>query len=202
MKLGMVINLKRCIGCNACTAACKQENNTDSGIFWSQVIATEKGVFPNSRIDYLPILCMHCQDAPCVRACPTRASQQADDGTVFIDTKKCMGCRYCMQACPYQARSFLFRDPAPVFRNGEFTPVEKARQGEHPRGTVEKCDFCAAKREAGLEPACVSTCPTKARVFGDLDDPNSEVSRLLRDNSHRRLKPELNTRPSVYYIGG
>lgn len=199
MRLGMVIDLKRCIGCFGCQIACKAENGTRPGTLYARVMRQETGAFPNVRRLSLPLLCMHCSAAPCVEVCPTGASQQRDDGIVFVDPDVCVGCRSCVMACPYGAR--YYQDAEHVyFREASATPYETARYQSHPSGVVEKCDFCRHRLERGLEPACVANCMCKARIFGDLDDPESEVSRLIREQGGFQLNAELGTDPSVYYL--
>ena len=175
---GMVIDLNKCIGCHSCSVACKAENEVPPAVFRSWVKIADKGSYPTARSLALPVLCNNCADAICVKVCPVKASYQRDDGIVMVDPHKCVGCKYCMAACPYQVR---YLNPL--------------------RRYVQKCYFCYQRVDAGLKPACVETCPTGARVFGDLNDPSSEVSRLLIENPASVLKPEAGTRPSVYYIG-
>jgi dimethyl sulfoxide reductase iron-sulfur subunit len=202
MKYGMVIDLRRCIGCNACTVACKQQYGTPPGIFYSHVNITEVGKYPNARITPLPVLCNHCDNPPCVDVCPTGASAKLSNGIVTIDENKCIGCRYCMVACPFNVRQFIGSEPKGYYAdNGGLTTYEKVAYAAHQVGTVEKCTFCAARLALGQLPACVLTCPAKARIFGDLDDPTSEVSQLIVKNNAQPLNPEAGTKPNVYYIG-
>lgn len=198
MKKGMVIDLKRCIGCHACTIACKLENATPPEVFWARVLETETGKYPLAKRVFVPVLCNHCQDPPCLRACPTGATTQREDRVVLVNQDKCIGCKACMEACPYEARFFL--EDIRGYYPDHLTPFEQVGYKRHQKGTVCKCTFCADRVEKGLEPACVQTCPTIARVFGDLDDPNSDVSRLIRERNCIQLRPEQGTRPSVYYI--
>ena len=199
MRYGMIIDLNRCIGCHACTLACKEHNGTPKGVFWSRVQIQEKGAYPDGWIHYQPMLCMHCGDPECVRVCPTGASFQRDDGIVAIDQDKCIGCQNCIMACPYGARTKLI-DIQPYHPDKGFTPYEKVAFSGHQLGVVGKCDFCASRLDEGKEPACVQTCPAKARFFGDLDDPGSEATRLLARRNPKQLLPAMETDPSVYYI--
>jgi molybdopterin-containing oxidoreductase family iron-sulfur binding subunit len=142
---------------------------------------------------------MHCNEAPCVEVCPSGASQKRADGIVFVDPDQCVGCRACVMACPYAARYYQDRERT-YFSDHPPTPFERERYPAHPKGIVEKCDFCRHRLERGAEPACVANCMCKARTFGDLDDPESEVSQLIRDQKGFQLNAELGTEPSVYYL--
>ncbi len=199
MRYGMVIDLKRCIGCYGCQIFCKAENATPPGILWSRVIFYDSGTFPNVRRTPLPLLCMHCRVPSCVEACPTGASKRRPDGIVTIDRDKCLGCEACIIACPYNARSFYAKEKE-YFPGQGFTPFEQVGYQKHRVGVVEKCDFCISRVEKGLSPACVINCMAKARYFGDLDDPYSEVSQLIKTRGAVQIHPELNTDPSVYYL--
>jgi molybdopterin-containing oxidoreductase family iron-sulfur binding subunit len=179
----MVIDLKRCIGCYGCQVSCKAENGTRPGTTYARLLKKEWGTYPDVKRLSIPVLCNHCSEPPCVDVCPTGASQKQDhDGIVFVDGDVCVGCRACVMACPYGAR---------YYQDAEYTYFE---------GVVEKCDFCRHRLAEGLEPACVTNCMSKARIFGDLDDPNSEVSRLVREEGGIQLNPEEGTNPNVYYL--
>jgi molybdopterin-containing oxidoreductase family iron-sulfur binding subunit len=197
-RYGMVIDLNTCIGCNACTMACKAEHATPTGIFWAKVLEKEVGKFPAARRIFLPVLCNHCKNPICQEVCPTGATYKREDGIVLIDYDMCIGCRSCMEACPYGPRSFYESDGA--YYPGERTPYEKSQQ-DFSEGVVMKCNFCVERVDKGLDPACVVTCVTECRVFGDLDDPQSEVSRLVAEKKARPLLPEKGLDPSVFYIG-
>lgn len=177
-RYGMVIDTRRCTGCHACSVACKAEFEVPLGETRSWVEYIEKGTYPAVSRNFLPRLCNQCEEPGCVDVCPTGATYQRADGIVAIDAEICIGCKYCMQACPYGMR---FIDPV--------------------SGTASKCDFCVHRVEQGLVPACVNTCVGKARIFGDLNDPYSEISSLLARESITVLRPEMGTQPVVYYIG-
>ncbi len=194
----MVIDLKRCVGCYGCQVACKAENGTRPGIMWARVLKSETGTYPAVRRLSLPVLCMQCREPACLPVCPTGATVQRPDGIVTIDRALCIGCRYCMQACPYGAR--YFNDGDGAYFGQTPTPYEQACAGDHADGVVEKCDFCIARVERGLDPACVANCMTRARVFGDLSDPESEPSRLIRAKGGFQLNPDFGTDPCVYYL--
>ncbi len=174
----MVIDLRRCFGCHACSVACKAEQDVPLGYFKSWVVVSEKGTFPDVKRDFVPVLCNHCDRPPCVEACPTKATRQRRDGIVTQDDNLCIGCKYCMQACPYAVK---YSDPV----------LE----------TAQKCDFCLHRVEQGMLPACVNTCNARARIFGDLNDPDSAVSRLIATNAVQTLRPAMGTDPHVFYIG-
>ena len=210
MRWGMVIDLKRCVGCQTCTIACKQEHGLPAETFWRFVADCEVGAYPRVRRLFLPMQCMHCRDAPCVRVCPTGASQQRADGIVLVDHERCIGCGHCALACPYRARH-LVRDPRWYFP-GTRTPQEAAldRPGRH--GVMTKCTFCVDRVDGGLDrgltpgsaltatPICATACIASAIHFGDLDDAESGVARLLKDRHAVTLLPECGTEPSVYYL--
>lgn len=214
MRWGMVIDLKRCVGCYSCMISCKQENFLPPSYFWNRVLIGESGKYPNVRKLMYPVLCNHCKEAPCVDVCPTGATSKREDGIVLVNFDECIGCRSCLIACPYQQRSFLDNDQTEYFPGQGLTPYDVLgkKLKNYQKGTVFKCDFCREKIDKALErsmkpgidreatPACVLACPAKARYFGDLDDPESGVSCLIRDKKGFQLHPEFSTEPSVYYL--
>ena len=175
---GFAIDLRKCIGCHACTIACKAEHEIPVGVNRCWVKTVEQGSFPDTRRLFFPVLCNQCTDAPCVRICPTSALFKRRDGIVDLHGDSCIGCRACMEACPYDQ---LFIDP-----------------NTH---TAEKCNFCANRVENQLLPACVIVCPTECRIFGDLDDPSSAVSRIVQHEAFDVRKPEKGTGPKIFYLG-
>lgn len=200
-RMGMVIDLQTCVGCHSCTIACKASNGTPPGIFFAQVHEREVGEFPNARREFLPILCNHCEDAPCVDVCPTGASYKRDDGIVAVKSDICIGCRSCETSCPYGHRHYvtpgLLEQGYFAGQTTQYEEVKYKRWAEH---TMIKCDFCKDRIDEGLNPACVDTCPPISRHFGDLSDPDSNVSRLLKERESYTLAPEAGTKPSVYYL--
>jgi Fe-S-cluster-containing dehydrogenase component/formate-dependent nitrite reductase membrane component NrfD len=178
MRWGKVIDHDRCIGCHACSVACKQENGVPLGSFRTWVKAVEKGTFPEVRRHFAVLRCNQCDDAPCTKICPTTAMFRRADGIVDFDPDRCIGCKSCIQACPYDA---IYMDPT--------------------SNTAAKCHFCAHRVTSGLEPACVTACPEHALLVGDLDDPESVISKIISREAVRVRKPELGTRPKVFYKG-
>ncbi len=211
---GMAIDLKRCVGCYACMVACKQEHFLPPDIFWCRLVIGETGKYPAVTKQMYPVLCNHCEEAACVKACPSGATTRREDGIVIVDYDKCVGCRYCLIACPYQQRTYYADGKKEYFPGQGLTELEIIGRELYPlqTGTVVKCNFCAERLDEGAKnglepgedreatPACVNVCPAKARTFGDLDDSNSEVSKLIRDRKGFQLHPEYGTEPSVYYI--
>jgi molybdopterin-containing oxidoreductase family iron-sulfur binding subunit len=198
-RYAMLIDLDRCMGCHSCTIACRQENATPPGIRWTSVHQIDRGDYPAVRRLFVPRGCMHCDEPPCVPVCPTGASYRRHDGIVLVEHSRCIGCKACMVACPYEARHYVER-PGPYYADAA-TPYEMARRaGEHPEGTVTKCTFCVHRVDRGLQPACIDTCPAHARYFGDLDDPASEIHRLAQDPRASLPSPEWGTKPSVVYL--
>ncbi|CAB1368415.1 4Fe-4S dicluster domain-containing protein [Denitratisoma oestradiolicum] len=201
-KMGMVFDLKACIGCNACVVACKQENSLPDGVFFTRTLSYEHGEYPNAKRVYIPTICNQCEDAPCEKVCPSGATFTREDGIVMVDRDKCIGCSSCAVACPYDMRTMLDKAMFEngLFGTGELTPFEKQGYERFTPGTSVKCDFCSQRVDAGLNPACVATCPTNARIFGDLDDPNSAPSKLIKERNGRQPLPEKGTKPKVYYV--
>ena len=205
----MVIDQSKCVGCDLCLAACHAYNDTPPNMSWSRVETV--GATPSGRPVYRPVPCQHCEDAPCVEICPVGATYHRADGLVMMDYDKCIGCRYCQLSCPYGARYFnweAFTGPNPDVPAAGHPEVER-----RPRGVVEKCSFCVQRIDRGLAtgltpgvdpdatPACVVACTYGARLFGDLNDPDSPVSVALRERPDAyRLREELGTGPRVYYL--
>lgn len=178
IQYGMLIDTRRCIGCHSCSVACKAEFDVPLGVNKSWVEYTEKGTYPNVKRHFLPRLCNHCSIPQCVAVCPTGATyKRPQDGIVVVDSGLCIGCKYCIQACPYDAR---FLNPVTQF--------------------ADKCDFCVHRVSKGLLPSCVNTCIGGARIFGDVNDPESEISRLIATNAVTVLRANKGTEPNVYYI--
>jgi len=207
MKLTMVIDLSRCLGCWSCAVGCKLENDEPIGIWWNRILTnggqepdTPSGTYPNLKMTYLPINCQHCDNAPCIKVCPVAALTKRIDGIVFLDWSRCIGCRYCLVACPYGIPAFNWEAPV------QAPPISQFQIGNpavpvRPVGVSEKCTFCFQRVDVGnFTPKCIEVCPAGARFFGDLDDPNSEVSQLLQTKPTMRLREELGTEPSVYYV--
>jgi Fe-S-cluster-containing dehydrogenase component/formate-dependent nitrite reductase membrane component NrfD len=177
-RLGFVIDQRSCIGCHACTVACKVEHGVELGVFRTWVKYIEQGVFPDARRYFSVMRCNHCDDAPCIAVCPVTALFRREDGIVDFDPERCIGCKACLNACPYDA---LYIDPE-----------------SH---TAAKCNFCAHRVDVGLKPSCEIVCPTQAITSGDLDDPESEVSRLLDSVASSVRAPEQGTSPKLFYLG-
>ncbi|MCL4749474.1 MAG: 4Fe-4S dicluster domain-containing protein [Myxococcales bacterium] len=172
----MTVDEKLCVTCNACVIACKNENDVPEGAARCWTVQVERGTFPLLSIETRSERCNHCENAPCVTACPTGASHYEEGGIVVVNPDKCVGCKACIVACPYEVRYM------------------------HPEGYVDKCTFCIHRVREGLQPACVTVCPTKALTFGDLDDPRSEVHQQLQTRQHKVLKPEEDTRPRLFFL--
>jgi Fe-S-cluster-containing dehydrogenase component len=215
----MVIDLRKCVGCHACTIACVAENKLPPGVVYRQVVEEEIGTYPNVTRRFTPRPCLHCDEPPCVPVCPVNATYKRADGIVAMDYDRCIGCRYCMTACPYNSRYFDFgfsqydETPAenevvlgeggtfiellPAFEYGR--PQSRKRE-KSPIGNVRKCHFCTHRLEVGELPACTTTCIGRATFFGDANDPHSLVSELIAQPNIMRLREELGTEPKVYYL--
>jgi Fe-S-cluster-containing dehydrogenase component len=204
---GMVIDLDKCIGCQYCARACAATNDVPSNQLWNLVAPDRTS---NGQTFFFTRPCLHCQEAPCVEVCPVRATYRRDDGLIVMDYDRCIGCRYCMVACPYGARVFNWKEHTDP---NEFVPAWGIPEvPRRPRGVVEKCTFCIQRIDSGLKagltpgvdreatPACVNICPVGARQFGNLKDPKSPVSILITARPTFRLREELGTEASVYYI--
>ncbi|MED5372492.1 MAG: 4Fe-4S dicluster domain-containing protein [Myxococcota bacterium] len=179
MNYGFVIDTRSCIGCHACSTACKSENQVPLGTYRTWVKYTETGVYPDAKRHFQVTRCNHCANPPCVRICPVTAMYQRTDGIVEFDSDVCIGCKACMQACPYDA---IYVDPD--------------------SGTAAKCHYCGHRVESGLEPSCVVVCPTHSIIAGDMDDPSSEISKVLAKNAVTVRKPEQGTAPKLFYVEG
>lgn len=222
---GMVIDLHRCVGCAGCDIACKGENNVPHSFAWSNHIMETRGAFPDTQFRYIPVLCNHCSDAPCVANCPTTAMYKTAEGLTLHDPEKCIGCRACQVACPYGAIYFNKHEPHAELRadtkelipgctssaretaakRGSPLPVynperEATLPGVRSKGIVEKCTLCDHRLARGEVPACVVACPADARIFGDLNDPTSPPARALAKYDSKVLQAEKGTRPNVLYI--
>ncbi len=211
VRYGMVFDLKKCIKCDSCTISCIAENHLPPGVVYNPVTEKEVGQYPVVRRESLPTICNQCQEPPCVQVCPVNATwKRKEDGVVVIDYDKCIGCRYCLTACPYQMRSFDYGEyynlepmtdgydgvPSPEYNERR---IRKGTYGS-PIGNARKCSFCLHRVKQGLKPACVESCLGHARYFGNLADPNDELWELIAKNGHMQLKEELGTEPSVYYL--
>lgn len=203
-RYGMAIDLSRCIGCNTCAVACKVSNNLPKDVWWNVVHTegrdfadTSKGTYGGEmQLSWLPVNCMHCENAVCEEVCPTGATVKRDDGIVTVDEETCIGCKSCMEACPYDVRRLIENEPEYYLELPIGDPAAKSHKG----GTVEKCDFCAGRIDRGEKPACMELCPGRARYWGDLGDPESEVSQFLSGRNATVLLEEEGTSPSVYYV--
>lgn len=176
-RYGFLIDLRKCVGCHSCSVACKAENDVPLSVFKCWVKIIQKGKYPHVSRSFLPVLCNNCENPICLKNCPVKATYQREDGIVMIDEHRCIGCKYCIASCPYDVRYV--------------NPFKKY---------VQKCNWCFHRVDAGIEPACVETCIGRARIFGDLKDPHSEISILIATNATVVLKPEMATEPRCFYI--
>ncbi len=210
-RYAMVADLNRCVGCQTCTASCKHANNTHPDVQWRKVLDIESGVYPDVRRTFVPVGCMHCDEPPCMHVCPSTATRKRDDGIVTIDYDICIGCAYCAVACPYQAR-YKVQQPRFAYGKGKQMAHEKLRDDPARLGVAQKCTFCTDKVDAGraagltpgidpdATPACVNSCIADALHFGDVEDPSSNVSKLLAENENFRMHEEVETGPRFYYL--
>lgn len=210
-KWAMVIDLRKCTGCNGCNVACIVENQLPPGVTYRPVMTETYGRYPNVARRFVPRPCMQCDNPPCVPVCPVEATWKRSDGVVTIDYDKCIGCRYCITACPYAARSFdsgYFysdfeggeRQPYELLPSPEYDEGRVRAEGGSPIGNARKCHFCLHRIERGELPACTLSCMGRATYFGDMNDPRSLVSQLIGQPNVMRLKPEMGTEPKVFYL--
>ncbi len=218
----MVIDTRKCVGCDACTIGCVAENKLPPGVVYRPVVKEEFGEFPNVKLRFTPRPCMQCDEPPCVPVCPVKATWKRPDGVVAIDYDKCIGCRYCLTACPYGARTSDFGldstdaeggrqadNPATLGKgaaaweekpNFEYAKHWNRKDHGSPVGNARKCHFCLHRLEVGQLPTCVTTCIGRATYFGDANDPDSLVSELIAKNNVQTLLPHKGTKPRVFYI--
>ena len=206
-RYAMVADLERCVGCQTCTAACRHANATSPAVQWRSVLDIEAGAYPDVSRTFVPVGCQHCEDPPCMHVCPTTATRKRADGIVTVDYDICIGCAYCDVACPYQARFKISKND---FAYGR--PMKNEGEDERRIGVSQKCTFCSDRIDSGLArglvpgrdadatPACVNSCIADALHFGDVQDPASNVSKLIAQNSHFRMHEELGTAPGFYYL--
>ncbi len=177
MRYAMAIDTRKCVGCGDCVVACQEQYDIPAGYCRSWIAEQVKGKYPNVSMEMRSERCNHCADAPCVVCCPTDSSHISEGGIVLTDPDLCIGCGACIESCPYDARYF---DPV--------------------NGNATKCTFCHERVAGGKLPACVEVCPTYCMFFGDLDDPNAEITKLLRERDYKTLKPEMGTEPHIFYL--
>lgn len=219
-KYAMVIDLQKCVGCSSCITACKRENNIPKDIYWCDSQTETKGTFPNIEYEYKPTMCNHCENAPCIEACPTEAMHRNEEtDMVLYDSEDCINCQQCVGACPYDEVTFneeephqFWDDESSVIADGTSSPKEvvdkidakppfySPGQPLREQNLVEKCIFCFHRVVQDLNPACVDSCPADALVFGDLEDDDSQVSQLIAEHDYTVRKEEAGTKPKVYYI--
>jgi molybdopterin-containing oxidoreductase family iron-sulfur binding subunit len=221
IKWGMVIDIAKCIGCHACTVACVAENKLPPGVVYRTVIEEEIGSYPHVGRRFIPRPCMHCQNPPCTHVCPVTATWQTEQGVVIVDYNRCIGCRYCLVACPYAARTSDFGEwytagtpeasgmiigrktaaaDYELHPSAEYGKQWPERGHGSPVGNARKCHFCLHRLKVGMLPACTTSCIGRATIFGDRTDPESLVFEMISSPRMFRLKEELGTKPSVYYL--
>lgn len=206
----MVADLRRCVGCQTCTAACKEGNGTPPGVQWRRVLDLETGTYPDVHRVFVPTSCQHCSNPPCLEVCPSTATRQRADGVITIDEDLCIGCSYCIMACPFDARTLVER---PVFAFGDAPTAPEAMRAERQvAGVASKCTFCVGRIDAGVAhglapgkdpdatPLCVNSCISGALSFGDIDDADGPVAKLLAENQWFRMHESEGTEPGFYYI--
>ncbi len=205
-RYGMAVDTVFCVGCDQCSLACKVEHNLSNGVWWSRArtssdpdgyaLGCPEGTYPNLKSSWYTLGCQHCDNPPCLKACPTGATQKREDGIVTVDVDVCIGCKSCITACPYDVRTLLEEDPA---WHLDF-PVGDQAASSHVVNTVEKCTFCVERIDRGERPVCVDVCQAVARYFGDLDDPESEISKVLAERDYDLLLEDQGTGPNVYFL--
>lgn len=222
----MVIDQDRCVGCWTCAVSCKQLYNQPNGVWWNRILTNApnqepdrpptggsvaqhidqpQGQYPDLRMTYMPLACQQCEDPPCLKSCPVQATFRRDDGVVLVDFNRCIGCRTCVAVCPYGTRVTNWGRPeyppsAPTGLGSDYdTEGRVVYTQERPPGVAEACTFCVARIDVDLPPCCVEICPTGARAFGDINDPASEVRRLLDKGGAMPIMVQQGTRPRVYY---
>ena len=207
-RYGMAIDTVHCVGCDHCSMVCKVEHNLPDGVWWCRALTSNNGgyaegvpsgKYPDTLSAYwFTLACQHCDDPACVAVCPTGASyKREEDGIVLVEQDKCIGCSTCLAACPYEGVRTLVKDEPSWFLD---FPVGDVEAPQHIANVVEKCTFCVERLDRGERPACVDVCQSLARYFGDLDDPNSEVSQILKERSYTQLQSEQGTGPCVFFL--
>lgn len=198
---GMAVDTERCIGCWSCAVICKSENDIPLGMWWNRILTEGEGLDQptvdnggDMTMGWVPLACQHCDDPPCEKVCPTGATYVGEGKLVMVDQENCIGCRYCMAACPYGVRVFNWGDAeyAPPAGTGVVPP--------RPTGSVEKCTMCIHRLAEGVVPSCVWSCPAEARIFGDLDDPNSDIVAKIKARGGKQLLEDKGTHPKVFYL--